>query len=84
MSFLLNNLITFYCLLLIARWVVENFLTDYEATGWFLKIKDFTNPVVNLVDKLIPSFNGISFTYIIAIVGVKLAGNMVVHLFFGR
>ena len=79
---LIDLITTLYSLAFVVRWVIQSFLPQYEATGWFLKLKDVTEPVVQFIRKIVPPLKGIDFTYLIAVVGVKLIANVFITLFF--
>jgi uncharacterized protein YggT (Ycf19 family) len=80
MSSLLNFLANLYVAILIVRWAIETFITQYQNTGWFLKLRDITEPVLITIRKIIPPFRGIDFSYLIAIVAVKLLAKLLIVL----
>ncbi|MFC1585838.1 YggT family protein [Fibrobacterota bacterium] len=69
-----------YIVILIGRWVIETFITQYQNTGWFLKIKDITEPVLEAIRKLVPPYKGIDFSYLIAIIGVKVVVKLLIAI----
>lgn len=79
---LIDLITTLYACLFVARWVIDTFFQQQQATGWYLKIKDATEPVLSWVRQLIPPFKGFDFTYIIVIVGIKLIARLLIALFF--
>jgi uncharacterized protein YggT (Ycf19 family) len=68
-------------IILVTRWVVSGILTQYENTGWYLQIKDATEPLLAGIRKLVPSFAGFDFSYIIAIVAIRLAAKVLIWIF---
>jgi|GEM_PF-6041078 len=60
-------------IVLIFRWVVESFIVEWQATPWFLKIRNITEPLLAFCRKSVPPVQGIDLSYIVAILGVKVA-----------
>jgi uncharacterized protein YggT (Ycf19 family) len=79
-EYVLDLSATIYIIILIVRWVIEMFLTQYQNTGWFLKLRDLTEPLLAFIRKIVPSFQGIDFSYIIAIIGVKAVAKLLIWI----
>jgi len=73
---LISGVSTLYVLVLIGRWVVETFMSQHQNSGWFLMIRDITEPILATIRKLVPSFNGIDFSYLIGIIAVKILAKL--------
>ncbi|MBF0430660.1 MAG: YggT family protein [Fibrobacteria bacterium] len=78
--FLLKWAVNIYIIILITRWVVEGFFPQYTNTGWFLRIKDVTEPLLEKIRGLVPAYNGFDFSYIIAIAGLKLLSLIIIAI----
>jgi len=66
-----------YAVLFIARWLIEMLFVQQTNSGWFLTLRDVTNPLLEAVRKAVPPFNGIDFSYLICIVGVGILGRII-------
>ncbi len=67
-----------YVLLFLVRWVVEGLLSQYQNSGWFLRIKDVTNPVLNIARRYLPTMQGFDFSYIVSILAIKVIAKLIV------
>ncbi len=77
---LLDFLATLYVIVLILRWLVQTFIPQYQNTGWFLKVKDITEPLLAAIRKIIPPYKGIDFSYLIAVLGVLILTKTLIAL----
>ncbi len=77
---LLDFLATLYVIVLIFRWLVKTFIPQYQNTGWFLKVKDITEPLLVAIRKIIPPYKGIDFSYLIAVLGVLILTKLLIAL----
>ena len=69
-----------YIIILIVRWAVEAFFHQHQNTGWFLKIKDLTEPLLDVIRKMVPPYKGVDFSYIIAIFAVRVISWIVIKI----
>jgi len=80
MGWLIEKAATIYILVLIGRWFIEFLLPQYVNTGWFLKIKDFTEPLLNMIRNVIPRLGNFDVSYIVAIIGIRVASKLLTAL----
>ena len=80
MDWIIDKAATLYILIIVARWLIELVTPQYVNTGWFLKIKDITEPLLKMIRNLIPRLGNFDFSYIVAIIGIRLTSNLLTSL----
>ena len=78
--YLISLAANIYVIILIARWVIEMALPQFVNTGWFLKVRDITEPLLEWIRKLVPPVKGIDFSYLIAVIGVTLTSRIIIMI----
>ena len=77
MNWFINLATNAYILVLISRWLIELIMPQYENTGWFLKIKDITEPLLNMIRNMVPKLGNFDISYIVAIIGIRISSNII-------
>ena len=77
--FVVNNLFEIYFWLILVRCV----LSFVPSIDWYKQpfsfVKDVTDMYLNLFRRIIPPFNGLDFSPIIAIIALQILQNLVIY-----